>query len=404
MLTQMKPPTEEQFADVLYGKKVASRNFDALLDVTNADKNFLQKRTYSLRQRVTDVLVNVTDSHHRIAENYSMVIAATELFLEKTGYAEWKSKVEPFVLKKLVPNAAPYYKFRTQTKGQISFGHGTVDETETMALASLFCSVIEELLKEDENKVWKCVSFMPLRGFVVVREQEFLPMASRKKENFGVIFDKMKQLPGVETGLQVRYSDEISKRSTGIPKELFTISQIQLLKNDSRAEERTFRTTQDIISTRDHRKNKSTPTTVQELSNLVASSPERSDNSDLEDITEESAPAVSARKPAVSTTRAAKALNSQPRSSNAGGSFTVTNKVANPAPRGRKTGEEQQNEKEPKKRKPECGACNEQKDEPTYPCTARKERFHLECQDTDNKHWPTRTNARGRRCVSCRSL
>src|SRR5690242_20352252 len=80
MLDPMRHMSEDEYSNILEAKLTASQHFPALLNVTDVEKRSLLKRAFGLRPSVADALLpQVTDSHHRIAENYSMLIAATEL-------------------------------------------------------------------------------------------------------------------------------------------------------------------------------------------------------------------------------------------------------------------------------------------------------------------------------------
>ncbi|OWA54240.1 hypothetical protein BV898_18651 [Hypsibius exemplaris] len=95
MLEEMSPMTEVQLSDVLRGKQTAAKHFPALLNLTEEDKRELKKRAFGLQETVTNAMSGVTDSHHRISKNYSILTAATGKGRRQScQYA--KSKVSPF--------------------------------------------------------------------------------------------------------------------------------------------------------------------------------------------------------------------------------------------------------------------------------------------------------------------
>lgn len=79
MTLQLPYMSEEDFEDFQRGKEFASRYFENLVCVSDAEVDRLWSRAFSLRRAVSQRLEDITDSQHRIAENYSMLIAATEL-------------------------------------------------------------------------------------------------------------------------------------------------------------------------------------------------------------------------------------------------------------------------------------------------------------------------------------
>ena len=71
--------SESQYIEFQQGTSVASKDFESLVDLSDADLNDLWKRAFTLRCAVSKCLLGVTDSQNRISENYAMLIAATEL-------------------------------------------------------------------------------------------------------------------------------------------------------------------------------------------------------------------------------------------------------------------------------------------------------------------------------------
>ncbi|OWA55002.1 hypothetical protein BV898_19387 [Hypsibius exemplaris] len=147
MLEEISPMSETEFADLIQGKKVASRHFGALLNLTDGDLQSLQRRAFGLRAAVTRAMPNVTDSHHRISENYGILIAATEMFLTKTASQEWIPKVETHVLQRVLPDASPYYRFKAQTEVRFQARTSDPGSSECAGLAREFCSAVAVLRK-----------------------------------------------------------------------------------------------------------------------------------------------------------------------------------------------------------------------------------------------------------------
>ena len=78
MMDEMKPTTDDEFELIAQGTACASRFFKELVNVTDQDKRDLKRRVSSLRQKVLQSMLQLTDCHNRICDNYSMLIAATE--------------------------------------------------------------------------------------------------------------------------------------------------------------------------------------------------------------------------------------------------------------------------------------------------------------------------------------
>ena len=82
MLSQMAPKTTKEKEDIESGMQAASVYFPALLNFTDAEKKDITNRTSVLQSLVSARLANeVTDSLHRIAGNYALCVAATELVI-----------------------------------------------------------------------------------------------------------------------------------------------------------------------------------------------------------------------------------------------------------------------------------------------------------------------------------
>lgn len=79
MTQQLPNMSEQDFEDFQKAKKCASRHFESLVCLGDVELDRLWSRAFSLRRAVSQRLENVTDSQNRIAENYSIPIAATEL-------------------------------------------------------------------------------------------------------------------------------------------------------------------------------------------------------------------------------------------------------------------------------------------------------------------------------------
>lgn len=71
--------SEQDFEDFQKGKEIASRHFESLICLSDTEIDRLWSRAFSLRRAVSQRMEDITDSQNRIAENYAMLIAATEL-------------------------------------------------------------------------------------------------------------------------------------------------------------------------------------------------------------------------------------------------------------------------------------------------------------------------------------
>lgn len=83
MLHEIKNFSSSEKNDVQRGKECASRYLPNILNISDTEFEDLKIRAYSLREKIADAMPDVTDSNQRIAENYGMLIAATELVSPK---------------------------------------------------------------------------------------------------------------------------------------------------------------------------------------------------------------------------------------------------------------------------------------------------------------------------------
>ncbi|XP_055330522.1 uncharacterized protein LOC129582917 [Paramacrobiotus metropolitanus] len=418
MLTQIKCKSKQEQEEIQRGMKEASFHFPKLLNFSTADKENLRARAYELRLPISEVLsTRVTDSKHRISENYAIVIAATELFLEKVGLVGWKAKLLPFVMQEILPEAIPFYVYRECGKAVQVRAGGLGSEREN--LLNEFCQNVLKIRNGYPEELSKCFRFMPVGDYVCIRQNEFNALAWMVTPTSAAIDGLLRACNAVPLQPQKFPSGNgsvTSHRCYGIPKTVFEENQLDVLSgwaaelsglNDSTSKKAPLSPFKSQSSTSSVFVPLAT-STQNACPSLIPLSASVSPVRESPEV-----PVRRSREPPDANKAQDVGRPEQQESNSQSGHIRV---AADPVASTSFTTEEtpvippkaapKNTKKRPLAADIACHACGKRSGEEdtgnTVICSVCRKRFHIACQTFDSKLWPSKQNARQRKCEGCR--